>query len=136
MTAPTVLPHRDAMKAALEGAGLVVGLGGAPPTAPPSGTQTKYVALYFSPGQSVTESLADERTDFTCAFQVTCVGPTEEQCLWVADKVRGALSPRLTVAGRSAWRAEELGGPPVQRDDDVSPPLYFLPVQYALKSTS
>ena len=56
--------------------------------------------------------------------------------LALIDKARAALSPRLTVTGRSAWRAEELGGPPVQRDDDVSPPLYFLPVQYALKSTS
>jgi hypothetical protein len=120
----------------LEGAGLVVGLGGAPPSAPPAGTTTKYVALYFSPGQSLSESLADLRTDFAVPFQITCVGATEEQCLWVADKVRTALHGPLTVAGRTSWRPEELGGPPVQRDDDVTPPLYFLPVQYRLQSTS
>lgn len=136
MTAPTVLPHRNAVLAALEGAGLVVGLGGAPPSAPPNGTDTRYAALYFDPGQSVTESLADVRTDFVCGFQVTCVGTTEERALWVADRARQALSPRLTVDGRTTWRAEELGGPPVQRDDDVTPPLYFLPVQYRLQSTS
>jgi hypothetical protein len=136
VTAPGVLPHRDAVVAALEGAGLVVGLGGAPPSAPPLGTDSRYAVLYFDPGQSVSESLADERTDFACGFQVTAVGPTEEQALWVADKVRQALSPRLTIAGRTAWRAEELGGPPVQRDDDVTPPLFFLPVQYRLQSTS
>jgi hypothetical protein len=94
------------------------------------------VALYFDPGQSVPESLADKRTDFVCMFQVTCVGPTEEQALWVADKARAALFPALTVAGRTSWRPEELGGPPVQRDDDVTPPLYFLPVQYRLQSTA
>lgn len=136
MTAPAVLPHRNAVKAALEGAGLVVGLGGAPPSAPPKGTTTRYAVLYFDPGRSVSESLADLRTDFDGGFQVACVGPTEEQALWVADEVRAALSPRLVVEGRTPWRAEELGGPPVQRDDDVTPPLYFLPVQYRLQSTS
>lgn len=132
-TPPAVLPHRDAVRAALEGAGLAVGLGGAPPSAP---SNSKYVVLYFDPGQSVRESLADRRTDFQAMFQVTCVGPTEEQALWVADKARAALFGTLTVSGRTSWRPEELGGPPVQRDDDVTPPLYFLPVQYRLQSTS
>jgi hypothetical protein len=136
VTAPAVLPHRDAVEAALTDAGLVVGLGGAPPSAPPAGTQDKYAVLYFDPGQSMTESLADARTDFACTFQMTCVGPTEEQALWVADKARAALHGQLTVQGRTAWRPEELGGPGVQRDDDVTPPLYFVPVQYRLQSTS
>lgn len=130
MSAPAVLPHRDAVKAALEAAGLTVGLGEAP-----AGAQ-RYAVLYFDPGRSVSESLADERTDFVALFQVTCVGQTEEQCLWVADSVRQALHGPLSVAGRRAWRAEEQGGPPVQRDDDVSPPLFFLPVQYRLQSTT
>ncbi|BBC29997.1 hypothetical protein SGFS_012910 [Streptomyces graminofaciens] len=134
-TPPAVLPHRDAVKAALEAGGLTVGLGGAPPTAPPNGTTTEYVALYVAPGRSVPESLADARLDFDTVFQVTCVGKTEERCLWVADKARRALHGTLTVDGRRAWRPEELGGPPVQRDDDVSPPLYFVPVQYRLMST-
>lgn len=133
MSAPTVLPHRDAVKAALEGAGLAVGLGGAPDPLPAS---RMYTALYFDPGRSLRESLADGRTDFETLFQVTCVAPTEEQCLWVADRARTGLHGPLTVAGRQAWRPEEQGGPPVQRDDDVTPPLYFLPVQYRLQSTT
>lgn len=133
MSTPTVLPHRDAVKAALEGQGLAVGLGGAPNPVP---TTRMYVALYFAPGQSMRESLADQRTDWDGVFQVTCVGPDEERCLWLADKVRTALHVTLTIAGRKAWRPEELGGPPVARDDDVSPPLYFVPVQYRLMSTS
>ncbi|KAB1146829.1 hypothetical protein F7R91_14730 [Streptomyces luteolifulvus] len=133
MTTPAVLPHRDAVRAALEAAQLVVGLGGAPDPVPSSGM---YVVLYFTPGQSLPESLADARTDFDSLFQVTCVGPDEERCLWLADKVRTALYGPLTVAGRVVWRPEELGGPPVQRDDDVSPPLFYVPVQYRLQSTS
>lgn len=135
MTTPAVLPHRDAVLAALEGVGLTVGKGRAPDAAdiPSSGA---YAVLYFAPGQSESESLADQRTDFSGPFQVTCVGPTEEICLWVADRVRQGLFAAPLVAGRQAYRPREEGGPPVQRDDDVSPPLYFLPIQYTLRSTS
>lgn len=133
MTAPDLKPHFDAIAAALTGAGLTVGQGGAPSPVPSS---RMYAALYIDPGMSVRESLADLRTDFTVTFQVTAVGPTQEKCLWVCQRTRDAFHAPLAVAGRSAWRAEELGGPPVQRDDDVSPPLYYLPVQYRLQSTA
>jgi hypothetical protein len=131
VTAPAVLPHVDAVQAALTGAGLAVGLGGAPVPA-----VSKYVALYPDPGQSVSESLADRRTDVMLMVQATCVGPTAEQALWVADKVRSALSGPITVDGRVAWRPEELGGPPVSRDDDVTPPLFYVPIQFHIRSTT
>lgn len=133
MAAPDIKPHVDAVTAALVAAGLAVGDGGAPASIPSTGA---YAALYFDPGQSVPESLADQRTDFAVSFQVTAVGPTAEKCRWAAQRARIALHAPLTVAGRTAWRPEELGGPPMQRDDDVSPPLYYLPVQYRLQSTS
>lgn len=133
MAAPDIKPHLDAVEGALAGAGLVVGQGGAPSPVPAS---KMYVAVYPDPGQVLRESLADKRTDFAVLFQLTCVGPTRDKSLWVAQKCREALYPKLTVDGRAAWRAEELGGPPVQRDDDVTPPLYFLPVQYRLQSTA
>jgi hypothetical protein len=133
VAAPDIKPHFDAVASALTGAGLAVGDGGAPPTIPATGI---YVALYFDPGQSISESLADQRNDFAATFQVTAVGPTAEKCRWAAQRIRMALHAPLPVAGRSAWRPEELGGPPIQRDDDVSPPLYYLPVQYRLQSTS
>lgn len=125
----------DAVRAALEGAGLTVYLGGAP--SPTSGwtPPDKYAVLYVEPGESVRESLADARTDFMTTFQVTCVGGSLERCLWVADRVREALSGPLTVEGRSAWRPEDLGGPPAQRDDETNPPSWFVPVQYRIKST-
>lgn len=131
MSAPQVLPHRDAVRDALEAAGLTVGVGGRPADPP-----DRYVVLYFDPGRSVAESLADERTDLQALFQVTCVAPTEEQCLWLTGRVREALHGPLVVPGRVVWRPEELGGPPVARDDDVTPPLFFLPVQYRLQSTT
>jgi hypothetical protein len=133
MSTPTVLPHVDAVQAALEGVGLVVYLGGTPTSSgwvPPD----KYAVLYPEPGEAVRESLADVRSDFMATFQVTCVGGSMERALWVADKVRQALVGPLSVAGRSAWRPEDLGGPPVQRDDDTNPPSWFVPVQYRIKS--
>jgi hypothetical protein len=135
VTAPTVLPHVDAVQTALEDAGLTVYLGGTPTSAgwTPS---DKYCVLYPEPGEALRESLADQRTDFITTFQVTCVGGSLERALWVADRVRQALNGPLSVAGRSAWRPEDLGGPPVQRDDDTTPPSYFVPVQYRLKSVS
>lgn len=133
MSSPAVLPHRDAVRVALEDAGLTVGMGGAPEPVP---VTQMYAVLYMSPGRSRPESLADERADFEGLMQVTAVGPTEERCLWVADKVRAALHAGISVDGRQAWRPEELGGPPIVRDDDVSPPLWFVPIQYMIRSTA
>lgn len=125
----------DAVQAALQDAGLTVYVGGAPPTASGWTPPDKYAVLYVEPGEAVRESLADTRTDFMTTFQVTCVGSSLERCLWVADRAREALSSPLTVEGRSAWRPEDLGGPPAQRDDDTNPPSWFVPVQYRIKST-
>lgn len=133
MAAPDIKPHVDAVVAALANAGLTVGDGVAPATVPTNGI---YVVVHFDPGQALPESLADARTDFALSFQVTCVGPTPEKCRWATQRTRMALHAPLAVAGRTAWRPEELGGPPIQRDDDVSPPLYYLPVQYRLQTTS
>jgi hypothetical protein len=133
MAVPTVLPHVDAVQAALETATLTVYLGGAP-TSPNWSPPDKYAVLYPEPGEVVRESLADIRADFTTTFQITCVGGSMERALWVADRVRAALSAPLVVAGRATWRPEELGGPPVQRDDDTTPPSWFVPVQYRLMS--
>ncbi|MFL4904819.1 hypothetical protein ACJ6WF_16930 [Streptomyces sp. MMS24-I2-30] len=134
MTAPDVLPEVDAVQAALEAAGFAVYVGGAPTTAgwsPPD----KYAVLYPDPGTAVRESLADDRDGLASLMQVTCVGATVERALWVAGRVRAALAVPLVVDGRACWRPEDLGGPPVQRDDDVTPPVWFVPVQYQLRST-
>ncbi|MFR0351788.1 hypothetical protein [Streptomyces sediminimaris] len=131
--APGVLAHRDAVVAALEDKGLTVGLGVAPSPLPETGM---YAVVHMGPGRSVPESLADVRSDFDGLMQITAIGPDQERCLWVADMVRTALYGPLVVAGRVSFRPEELGGPPAVRDDDVSPPVWFAPIQYMIRSTS
>jgi len=130
VSAPATLPHVDAVTAVLTAASIVTSLGAAPPDASPP-----FCVLYINAGQAVPGSLADPLSDFDALMQATCVGKTAEQALSVSDRVRAALSVPLVVAGRSGLRPEELGGPPVQRDDDVVPPLFYVPVQYRLRST-
>lgn len=135
MTAPAIaaLPHAEAVKAALEAAGLTVYVGGAPTTVPLPAT---YVVLYPDAGVATAASLVDDRTRLDVLIQLTCVSITWEGALGTADRARQALVGPLSVTGRQSWRPEELGGPPVQRDNDVTPPLFFLPVQYRLRSVS
>lgn len=131
---PDVLPHMDAVQAALEDVGLTVYLGATPTTAGWTAPD-KFAVLYPDPGMAVRSSLADERTGLDSTMQVTCVGSDVVRALWVATRVRQALAAPLIVEGRTCWLPEDLGGPPVQRDDDVTPPVYFVPVQYRICST-
>ncbi|MFD9124354.1 hypothetical protein [Kitasatospora sp. NPDC059571] len=132
MTTPAVLPHVQAVEDVLTAAGLTVYQGGAPPG--PAAPPATYVVLYPSPGTLESASLADDRTVLDTTVQLTCVGSTPQGAVGTADRAAAALSPPLTVAGRACWRPERLGGPPLQRDDDLAPPLWYLPVQYRLRS--
>lgn len=129
-TTPNVLDHVDAVLAAYGTAGLTAALGGAPPgVAPP------YCVLYPEPGMPVRASLADNRVNFQTTLQVTYVGETAEQALNYADRGAAAMAVPLAVTGRTAWRPEYLDGQPVQRDDDVTPPVFYAVARYRLRST-
>ncbi|MFD5081860.1 hypothetical protein ACFWOG_04360 [Kitasatospora sp. NPDC058406] len=130
---PEDLPHVLAAKAAIAAAGLTVYVGGAPPGAALPKT---YVVLYPSPGIESAASLADDRTDLDLPLQATAVASTPEGAIGTAGRVRRALTAGLIVDGRVCWRPRTLGGPPLQRDDDVTPPCWYLPVQYGLRSIS
>jgi hypothetical protein len=132
VTTPAVLPHVEAVQTVLEAAGLTVYQGGAPAGGqqlPPT-----YVGLYPDPGTVEAASAADDRTVLDVMVQLTCVGSTPQGAVGTADRAAAALSPPLVVDGRACWRPERLGGPPLQRDDDLTPPSWYLPVQYRLRS--
>ncbi|MEV7599866.1 hypothetical protein AB0O91_21030 [Kitasatospora sp. NPDC089797] len=128
--APAVLPHIDAVTAALAAAQLTAYLGGAP-----QGVAPPYAVLYPTPGAPVRASLADDRTGWQSLLQITCVGASAEQALNYADRTRAALDAPLVVAGRTGWRPEALDGQPVVRDDEVSPPVYYTVARFRLRST-
>ncbi|MGR7002811.1 hypothetical protein ACU686_40515 [Yinghuangia aomiensis] len=133
MTVPRALPHIDAARAALEAAGLTVYLGVAPPDA-----RCPYIAMHPQPLEPSASSLVGEHDQAALVLPLVCVGESVEQVLWLADTVAAALLDRvLTVDGRAGWRPElDATGPPVQRDDDVTPPLHYLTPQYRLTSSA
>jgi hypothetical protein len=133
-TAPEVLPHIAAVTAVLEAVPLTVYLAGAPRG--PDPLPKTYAVLYSAPGTVEAASLADDRTVLDLLVQVTCVATTAEGAIGTRDRVAAALADPLTVDGRACWKPELLGGPPEQRDDDLTKPLWYLPVQYRLRSLS
>lgn len=67
-------------------------------------------------------------------YQVTSIGDTPEQAIWVADKVASALSGGVpTVAGRRVWPVIEDGSQPVRRDD-TSTGFFLATAQYMTRS--
>lgn len=132
MSGPDTLPHVDAVMAVLVAVPLVVYLGGGNRDASPP-----YVVLYPGPGRPVSSSLAAGLDQGEWPIQPTCVGATAEQALWVGDAVHRALTAGpLDVEGRTGWRVEPDGGPPLRRDDDLTPPLWYLTPQYTIRSSA
>jgi hypothetical protein len=129
LTLPVVREHTDAVIAALATAGLTVGDAEAPDGDPP------YVVVYriFDRRMGTLEGPDD---DATITYQVTCVGTSRKQAEWLADEVGDALAAGLTVTGRTIPRiAPEAGSGTVMRDDDVTPPLFYVTPRYRVMST-
>lgn len=67
-------------------------------------------------------------------WQITSVGATPEQTLWVADKTsHAALTGIPVVPGRRVWPTVEEGSQQVQ-PDHVSIDLFFATAQYLTRS--
>lgn len=93
--------------------------------------------LYIRPGGSVTGSLGCPDTDVWLRFQVTSIGVNPDQTFAVADAAFGVLTASaLAVEDRAIFRVKRTWfGAAVQRDETVSPPMYFVPAEYELWST-
>lgn len=94
------------------------------------------VVLHFRTGGEMFSSVGCADTDAVIPFQTTCVGLTAEQARIVADAVAGELDgASLTVTGREVYRVRRprgvIGGSP-ERDDEVTPPLFYIPVLWQL----
>jgi hypothetical protein len=133
VTAPAdARPHIDAILAVLTAAGVTAYDAEAPADAP-----EKYAVVYPDPG-TPSGTLGDRHRHLLLEFQLTAVGRSREQAQWVADKARAVLLTTIpTVPGRVVQPLWQVGSPPpVQRDDDVQPPLYYQPVSYQMRSTT
>jgi hypothetical protein len=125
--------HVDAIVALLAASNLAAYVGEAP-----DDLSTPYVVLYPTPGFPVAESLKAPNSDIVVDFQLTCVGKTAEQALWLHDQARAAVDHVTpTVSGRTCWPiyADELPQP-IRRDDQVNPPLFVAISRWSLRSTT
>jgi hypothetical protein len=134
VTAPApVLPHLTGVQALLDAqlpAAVGVHVGGAPASA-----VLPYVVLYSR--EIVPEGpLGDRWRDLLLEFQATCVGTGPEQVLDVAGRVPVVLLMLLpTIAGRTVqplWQVP--AGEALRRDDDVNPPLHYLPLIFGMRT--
>lgn len=140
MTVAAARPHTDAVVAALEAVGLLVGRGERPEGAGWQGEADDtefepYVVLYPFPGQTDSEVLCDPHEYLDYRVQATCVGARQEGAEAVADTVKAALvGVRLTVPDRSVWPFYVLLDRAAERDDKVAPPLHFSVLQLGCRS--
>lgn len=71
-------------------------------------------------------------------FAVTYVGEDQWQAKWAGQRIRDALRPRLTVAGRKTGKPLVDVSPRIWRDDDVmrpdGSPLYYGIDEYAVST--
>ena len=107
------------------GSALSVGTGEAPADA---ATRTPYAVRYVLAEDDDPEArgdLADPHRGTLFSWQITSVGKTEDEVLWLMQKVRAALlgwTP--SVSGLQCSAIEKDGGDRIARDDGVQPPLF------------
>lgn len=141
MAQPTLLPHATAILDRLRGwaplidANVAIGDHVAPKST--TGDVVSPAAiLYLRPGGEISGALGCPDVDAWLPFQLTCVGNVAAQAMFVADLCHQALTATpLVVAGRRIDRlARTFFGASAQRDDDVTPPLFYVPAEYRLYS--
>lgn len=130
----TALAVHDAVWAVLDAVTNVNTYDGEVPKTPPldpDGRVHAYAVLYATPGNLHTTNLTGVQSALLGGFQVTCVGGNPTRALWCVDKVRTAMATTVTIDGRAyPIRAREEDPGSVRRDDDVSPPRHWVPVEF------
>lgn len=124
----------DAVIAALEAAGLIVGDG-----VKPDGVQPDrgYCIVYPLTGGQMDGSMWNIHEDASVPIQVTAQGHTRRECEWVVDEVRavmlGGFAPALTDRKVIHVSQDFAGG--VIRDDDVQKPMWYSPERYEVRTS-
>lgn len=95
-------------------------------TRAPAGAELPYVVLHPDQGAATSSSIAAISDWRSWRVQTTCVGGTPEQAGWAAEKVESdLLDVAPTVSGRSCTPIGKESSLPVDRDEDVQPPVFM-----------
>lgn len=103
-----------------------------PPAEAGTGRVYPYVVAWPSAGHADPDArTVDDSTHGALGWpvQVTVAAGDPGWCLAAAQKVRTHLEGHTLTTGAGPLR-EETVAPPVQRDDDVNPPRWFVPLLF------
>lgn len=122
----------DPITVALGAVGVPVGIGGRPANV---GTKPFVVIWPDAPVRSAVTMKANDGQTTTLVCH--CLGLTPAAAVIAERKLADALYGLFgaTVDGRVLRYPEQLSSLPLTRDDDVSPPLYDLAVEWRLRTT-
>lgn len=132
----------DGIIAVLQGAGLLVGDGEAPPGAgwqgkPGQSNFSAYCTVHPLLGGLSSGSIDEPHGDGEVVYQVSCYGPTRSQAEIVASLVQKALTSTYpSVVGLSVRYVDDdvFGG--ARRDDVLQPPVWQAVPRYRFYTTS
>jgi hypothetical protein len=132
--------HTLGAVAALEGEGLLVGQGQAPPGGGWQGTPGQsafvpYVIVWPIAGSTITGSLGAPDDYASAAVQITAVGPTQEGAERAGDRAQAALLAGFAVTGRHVLRVHHESSLGVHPDLDLSPTVWTARDRYRIEST-
>lgn len=95
-----------------------------------------YAVLHQGVTVDVDGPVSDPNADAANEYQVTSVGLTRASASVIADRAKTALlTTPLTVAGRHVQLVEWTGGRPADRDDDTTPPLFYVIDLYSVTTS-
>lgn len=131
----------DAVIAALIAAGVTTGDAVRPPGGGFPGQDSTagfvpYAVVYQGVTSLIDGPVDDPDADVIDEYQVTSVGITRKSASVIAFKAKTALlTGVLIVPGRCVQLVEWMSGRPVERDDDVTPPLFYAIDIYAITTS-
>jgi len=96
--------------------------------------KSRYAVVFAALSRKERHRYTGPQGRLTFTFTVHSVGASEEQCLWVAERVDQITDKTLTVANRSLWPVEYVTGMPPDLNDDGPSPLWFSISQFDVVS--
>jgi hypothetical protein len=127
-----VKPVADAIAAALTAQGLAHAEGKKPTVA----AGRPYVVWWLDPGTVSNRSLAS-RDGLTVVVVLQCYGLTPDSVRFAVRKARQAVASLAgeTVGDRVFRLPEHVPGPPMDRDDDADPPIWWQSDEWHLPTS-
>jgi hypothetical protein len=91
-----------------------------------------YASLLFGAGSPFGDRLTGTANAFSWSFRAVCVGYSDAQCLYVAEKF-DALFVNWRPLGSGPWFTRTPDDPPVLKDDSVAEDVrYSLTLRYTI----